>query len=85
MSISKSKKEYMDSPKRNISTWAARKKNEQEELSSVKTYPKTLDAQMLATNLFPACIDDFGIKYVGQDHVEYLMAIFKENYAISHD
>ena len=30
-------------------------------------------------------MDDFGVKYVGKEHAEHLMAILKDNYVISTD
>ena len=34
---------------------------------------------------FTLCVDDFGVKYVGKEHADHLMAILKEDYAISHE
>ncbi len=31
------------------------------------------------------CIDDFGIKYIGREHVEHLLGILKEHYKCSQD
>jgi endonuclease I len=30
-------------------------------------------------------VDDFGVKYVGREHAEHLMACIKKNYEISSD
>jgi hypothetical protein len=30
-------------------------------------------------------VDDFGVKYVGREHAEHLMACIKKNYSISSD
>ena len=30
-------------------------------------------------------MDDFGVKYVGQEHAQHLMDTLQENYMISHD
>jgi hypothetical protein len=35
--------------------------------------------------LFSLVVDDFGVKYVGREHVERLMACIKKNYNISSD
>ena len=34
---------------------------------------------------FSLCIDDFGVKYVGKQHVEHLMAVLQEHYKLSSD
>jgi hypothetical protein len=34
---------------------------------------------------FSLIVDDFGIKYVGREHFEHLMACIKKNYNISSD
>jgi hypothetical protein len=34
---------------------------------------------------FSLVVDDFGVKYVGQEHTEHLMACIKKNYNISSD
>jgi hypothetical protein len=34
---------------------------------------------------FSLVVDDFGVKYVGREHVEHLMACIKKNYNISSD
>ncbi len=35
--------------------------------------------------LFTLCVDNFGIKYVGREHVEHLSSILSEHYKCSHD
>jgi hypothetical protein len=35
--------------------------------------------------LFTLCVDDFGIKYVGREHVKHLASILSEHYKCSHD
>ena len=35
--------------------------------------------------LFTLCVDNFGVKYVGQQHADYLMAALKKDYNISCD
>jgi hypothetical protein len=34
---------------------------------------------------FSLVVDDFGVKYVGREHAEHLMACIKKNYNISSD
>ncbi len=34
---------------------------------------------------FALCVDDFRIKYVGREHIEYLSGILKEHYKCSQD
>ena len=34
---------------------------------------------------FTLCVDDFGVKYVGQEHVDHLMAVLRKDYTISCD
>ena len=34
---------------------------------------------------FTLCVDDFGVKYTGEQHTDHLMAILQEHYTISHD
>ena len=34
---------------------------------------------------FTLCEDDFGVKYVGKQHVEHLLSVLKSNYKISTD
>ena len=34
---------------------------------------------------FTLCVDDFGVKYTGEQHANHLMAILQEQYTISHD
>ena len=34
---------------------------------------------------FTLCVDDFGVKYVGQQHADHLMAALKKDYNISCD
>ena len=34
---------------------------------------------------FTLCVNDFGVKYVGKQHVDHLIAILKEHYTISQD
>ena len=34
---------------------------------------------------FTLCVDDFGVKYVGQEHADHLMAVLKKDYTISCD
>ena len=34
---------------------------------------------------FTLVVDDFGVKYVGKEHAEHLMAALREDYEISHD
>ena len=31
------------------------------------------------------CVDNFGVKYVGRQHVNHLISVFKSNYKISTD
>ena len=34
---------------------------------------------------FTVCVDNFGVKYVGEQHVEYLMTVLRNHYTISSD
>jgi hypothetical protein len=34
---------------------------------------------------FPLVVDDFGVKYVGREHAEHLMACIKKKYNVSSD
>ena len=34
---------------------------------------------------FTLCVDDFGVKYVGQEHADHLMAVLQKHYTISTD
>ena len=34
---------------------------------------------------FTLTVNDFGVKYVGREHAEHLMAALEENYTITHD
>ena len=34
---------------------------------------------------FTLVVDDFGVKYVGEEHAEHLMSVLREFYAITHD
>ena len=47
-------------------------------------HPRTMAAQM-APVLFSLVVDDFGIKYVGKQHVNHLLEALKEHYEVSKD
>ena len=34
---------------------------------------------------FTLCVDDFGVKYVGKEHADYLMGVLKLFYTIEED
>ena len=34
---------------------------------------------------FALCVDDFGVKYVGKEHAEHLMATINKHYQTSHE
>ena len=34
---------------------------------------------------FSLCVDDFGVKYVGEEHANHLMSVLKKDYSISSD
>ena len=34
---------------------------------------------------FTLCVDDFGVKYVGKQHADHLIAVLKEHYTISQE
>ena len=37
------------------------------------------------TMCFMLCVENFGVKYVGKEHVQHLMAVLENHYTISHD
>ena len=34
---------------------------------------------------FTLVVDNFGVKYVGEEHAEHLMSVLRESYTITHD